>query len=42
MNSSGYISILVYVCVPLCVTVKEEEVQNLRYRMLKWAGAWKV
>lgn len=42
MDSSGYISILVYVCVPVCVTVKEEEVQNLRHRKLKWCGAWKV
>lgn len=42
MDSSGYISILVYVCVPVCVTVKEEEVQNLRHKKLKWCGAWKV
>lgn len=42
MDSSGYISILVCVCVPGCVTVKEEEFQNLRHRKLKWGGAWKL
>lgn len=29
-------------CTCVCETVKEEEVQNLRHRKLKWGGAWKV
>lgn len=42
MDSSGCISILVCVCISVCVTVKEEGVQNLRHRKLRWGGAWKV